>query len=75
MTGRKLNWTYADENRTGDHIWWISDVRAVPSDYPEWALTYSLERTIGEIHDEMAERTPREIADAARSAIARGVGG
>ncbi len=26
ITGNKLNYTYVDENRRGDHIWWISDV-------------------------------------------------
>ena len=27
LTGRPMNWTYVDDNRIGDHIWWISDVR------------------------------------------------
>jgi CDP-paratose 2-epimerase len=24
LAGRPMNWSYADENRTGDHIWWIA---------------------------------------------------
>jgi CDP-paratose 2-epimerase len=56
LTGRPLQWTYSDTNRAGDHIWWVSDIRRFSTHYPGWALTYSLERTIGEIHDEMAER-------------------
>ena len=26
VSGRKLNHTYKEDNRTGDHIWWISAV-------------------------------------------------
>jgi CDP-paratose 2-epimerase len=57
LTGRPMQWSYSDTNRAGDHIWWVSDIRRFSTHYPGWALTYSLERTIGEIHDEMAERT------------------
>src|ERR1700750_1740814 len=24
ITGRRLAWTYRDESRSGDHIWWVS---------------------------------------------------
>ncbi len=27
ITGREIDYTLSDENRSGDHIWWISDVR------------------------------------------------
>jgi CDP-paratose 2-epimerase len=57
LTGRPMQWSYSDTNRAGDHIWWVSDIRRFSTHYPGWGLTYSLERTIGEIHDEMAERT------------------
>jgi CDP-paratose 2-epimerase len=56
LTGRRLTWSYSDVNRAGDHIWWISDIRKFASHYPGWALTYSLERTIAEVHGEMTER-------------------
>ena len=56
LTGRPLAWTYSDTNRAGDHIWWVSDIRKFAAHYPGWALTYSLERTIEEILDEMTER-------------------
>ena len=57
LTSRTLQWSYNDVNRAGDHIWWVSDIRKFSSHYPGWSLTYSLERTLEEIHDEMAERT------------------
>ena len=51
MTGRKMNVTYTDDNRVGDHIWYISDTRKFQSHYPDWSYTYDLKRTLTEIHD------------------------
>jgi CDP-paratose 2-epimerase len=56
LTGRPLKWTYSDISRAGDHIWWVSDIRKFAAHFPGWELTYSLERTIEEIHGEVAER-------------------
>ncbi len=50
LTGRPMNWSYSEDNRAGDHIWWISDVRKFQSHFPEWCYRYDLERLIGEIH-------------------------
>src|SRR5256885_8525761 len=49
LTGKKLNWTYVDENRKGDHICYISDLRKFNSHYPGWTLTKSLDTTLEEI--------------------------
>jgi len=49
LTGKKLNWTYVDENRKGDHICYISDLRKFKSHYPGWTLTKSLDTTLEEI--------------------------
>ncbi len=51
MTGRKMNVTYTDDNRVGDHIWYVSDTRKFRSHYPDWSYTYDLKRTLTEIHD------------------------
>jgi CDP-paratose 2-epimerase len=51
LVGRAMKWTYSDQNRTGDHIWWISDVRRFRADYPEWEYKYSLEGLLREIVD------------------------
>jgi CDP-paratose 2-epimerase len=56
ISGRELQWTLSDQNRVGDHRWWISDVRPFAHDYPGWALTRSLEDILRELHDENAER-------------------
>jgi CDP-paratose 2-epimerase len=50
ISGKKLDWTYKDENRSGDHIWWISDVSKFQSHYPDWKYKYDLRATLEEIH-------------------------
>jgi CDP-paratose 2-epimerase len=50
ISGKKLDWTYVEDNRNGDHIWWISDVRKFQADYPNWSYRYDLNAILGEIH-------------------------
>lgn len=50
IAGKKLNYTYLDENRSGDHIWWIGDVRKFQSHYPEWRYEYDIRRILEEIY-------------------------
>jgi CDP-paratose 2-epimerase len=40
---RKLDWTYVDEPRRGDHICYISDLSRFRADYPVWELTMELD--------------------------------
>jgi len=40
------NYTISNENRIGDHIWYISDLSKFKKDYPNWNITISLEETI-----------------------------
>ena len=56
ISGHQLRWGLRDHPRTGDHRWWISDVAAFQSDYPEWRLEYTLESLLHEIHDHNVER-------------------
>jgi CDP-paratose 2-epimerase len=55
-TGRPLQWTYTETNRTGDHIWWISDVAKFSGHYPGWKLTYDVGAICREIYEANAER-------------------
>lgn len=50
MSGNKLDFSYLEDNRIGDHIWYISDVRKFQNHYPEWAYRYSIHDILGEIH-------------------------
>ncbi len=56
LNGRPMQWSYAEANRAGDHIWWVSDIRKFEHHYPGWRLTYTLERLIEEIYREMTDR-------------------
>ena len=50
ISGKKLDWTYLEDNRIGDHIWWISDVRKFQTHYPDWKYQYGLRQILEEIH-------------------------
>jgi CDP-paratose 2-epimerase len=50
ISGKKLNHSYSEENRLGDHIWWISDISAFQKDYPEYRLTFDVRSTLEDIH-------------------------
>ena len=39
MAGKKMNVVYSEQNRIGDHIWYISDTRKFQSHYPAWSYT------------------------------------
>ena len=51
VSGRRMEWEYSDQNRVGDHIWWIGDNGKFEADYPGWALEYDVERILKEIHE------------------------
>jgi len=55
IAGRKLDWTYSEQNRIGDHRWWISDLSAFERDHPDWSLRYSVEDILRQIHDANVE--------------------
>jgi CDP-paratose 2-epimerase len=49
ISGKKLNWTYVEDNRIGDHIWYVSDVRKFQKHYPDWKYRYGLKEILNEI--------------------------
>lgn len=56
ILGTKIKTNYFEQNRIGDHMWWISDISKFQSHYPEWKYQYSLEKTILQIADNMKTR-------------------
>jgi len=50
LSGNKLDYTYLEDNRAGDHIWYISDVRKFENHYPDWSYNYSIDDILQEIH-------------------------
>ncbi len=55
-SGKKLEYALSDQNRSGDHVWWISDVRRYKADYPAWNFRYDLQTIIREIVEATQER-------------------
>ena len=51
ISGRELDWTYVDENRVGDHIWWIGDNAKFESHYPNWSLTHDIDSILREMYE------------------------
>ena len=56
LCGRRVNYTLSDEARSGDHIWWVSDVRRFQKDYPAWSYSYDLRTTLAEMIAAAKER-------------------
>jgi CDP-paratose 2-epimerase len=56
IAGKPLNWSLSDQNRVGDHRWWIGDLEPFRRDYPDWDITYDVEAVLREIHDYNVER-------------------
>jgi CDP-paratose 2-epimerase len=57
ISGKKMNFSYAETNRVGDHIWWISDVQKFKSHYPTWNWQWDLRSTLEEMHTNMLSRS------------------
>ena len=56
ISGNKLNWTYVEQARTGDHQWWISDCNRFAEHYPDWKYKYDVPAILEEIHDATRNR-------------------
>jgi CDP-paratose 2-epimerase len=49
VVGRRMRTRYVEQNRNGDHIWYVSDTRRFQDHYPGWRHRYDLERMLVEI--------------------------
>jgi CDP-paratose 2-epimerase len=56
LTDLKMSVEYVDRNRMGDHICYISDMRRIQTDYPEWGMTHSLDDIFRELAGKPTER-------------------
>ena len=46
---KKANFDFSEINRSGDHIWYISDISKFRNHYPNWSYTYSLNKLLEDI--------------------------
>jgi CDP-paratose 2-epimerase len=49
ILAKKAKYIYSEANRIGDHQWYISNVSKFKKHYPEWDLTYDIDKIIEEI--------------------------
>lgn len=56
ITGKKMNYHYSQDNRIGDHIWWISDVSKFKEHYPNWKYRYNIQDILNQIYISMKDR-------------------
>ncbi len=49
IAGYKLNYTLSDEARSGDHIWYVSDIGKFKSHYPDFSYQYDIDRILKEM--------------------------
>ena len=50
ISGRPLTWSYEENARVGDHMWWVSDTRKL-TDHYGWKPTYSTLDILTEIYE------------------------
>lgn len=56
ISGNQVHWKYVDQNRIGDHMWWISDVSRFQQHYPQWRHEYDVPAILKEIYELNVER-------------------
>jgi len=56
ISGKKANIEYIDKPRSGDHIWYISDLSKFKSHFPKWDIQRDIDQTLEEMVRSMNER-------------------
>jgi CDP-paratose 2-epimerase len=56
ISGKTLRSEYVEQNRQGDHIWWISDVSRFQQHYPSWQHNYDVPAILQEIYEMNLDR-------------------
>ena len=56
VAGRELEWSYTEDNRVGDHIWWVSDIRKFKDHFPSFKLQYDIRGILDDIHQNGRDR-------------------
>lgn len=64
ISGKPMRYKYDEQNRSGDHICYYSDLRKMKSHYPNWDITKTLKQTFEEIYKSWMERHQETAAGA-----------
>ena len=55
ITQKEMNYSYSEDNRVGDHIWWISDVSKFKKHYSGWNHTYNVKDILLQINEQFTK--------------------
>ena len=61
-SNRAMKWRYVDENRSGDHICYYSDLRKMKTHYPAWSITKTVDTIFEEIVTSWTERLAKQAS-------------
>jgi CDP-paratose 2-epimerase len=56
IADRELQYSYAEDNRIGDHIWYISDLSKFKQRYPDWSIQYNIRTILRDIQATNVEK-------------------
>ena len=56
ISGHHAKINYVEQNRVGDHQWYISSMAKFEAHYPGWGMTYDVPAILREIHDANADK-------------------
>jgi len=62
ISGKQMVYDYSDQNRSGDHICYISDLSKMKRHYPQWSITKSLQDIFEEIYEGWSARLEKQAA-------------
>ncbi|MEH1164815.1 NAD-dependent epimerase/dehydratase family protein [Micromonospora sp. CPCC 205539] len=51
IAGREAQINYVEQNRTGDHQWYVSSMARFEQQYPDWKITYDVPMILREIYE------------------------
>jgi len=57
LSGKKAVTTYVENNRVGDHIWYVSNVDKFKKHYPGWEFEYDMDRILRDMVEGIGERS------------------
>ncbi|MDQ4143288.1 MAG: NAD-dependent epimerase/dehydratase family protein [Actinomycetota bacterium] len=60
IVGKRLNWSYVDAPRRGDHIWWISDTSKFERHYPSWKPILTIPSILWDILEQRGQQWEAE---------------
>ena len=56
ITGKKINSSYSEKSRNGDHIWYISDTTKFRNRYPGWQQNYNIQAILEDIYNSIRHK-------------------